>query len=316
MRVSVLGAGAIGCALGAALAPHAEVELVARGAHLAALREKGLTLDGRTLRLAASDRVTPGADLVIAAVKTQDLEAALAASRDAIGPAPVMTIQNGLAAEGLAALHVPEVVGCVTALDAEFLEPGVVTVGRVGGLVLSGRPDLAALFAKAGIPARVTRSFAGARWTKLLVNLNNTILAATGLTAQEAYARADLPRLSVRVVKEGLAVARAEGVRLEAIPWANPRQVAMLTRLPEPLAARLLAARVLRDAGAIPLRGSTQQSLMRGRGVEVAYLNGEIVRRGARHGIATPANDALVAAVEKVAASGQLIPPASLAALA
>ncbi len=311
----MLGAGAVGCALGAGLARVAEVRLVARGDHLAALQRDGLLLDGRRVRLPAAERLEPGANLVIAAVKTQDLDGALAASRGALGQARVLTIQNGLAAEGIAARHVPaeRVVGCVTALDAEMLEPGVVTVGRVGGLVLSGAPDVAALLSQAGFPTRVSANFAGARWTKLLVNLNNALLAATGLTAQEAYARRDLPRLSVRLVREGLAVARAEGVRLERIPWADPRQVALLARLPEEWAARLLAARVRRDAGSVPLRGSTQQSLLRGRSVEVAWLNGEVVARGRRLGVPTPANEAMVAAVERVAASGEPVPPAALA---
>lgn len=316
MRIAILGAGAIGCALGAALAPHAQVELIARGAHLAALQRDGLHLDGRTLRLPASDRLRAGADVVVAAVKTQDLDAALRDAAPALGEARVVTLQNGLAAEDIAGRHAKRVVGCVCALDAEFLQPGVVTIGRVGGLVLSECEDLAALLSRAGIPTGVASNFVGARWTKLLVNLNNALLAATGLTAQEAYARRDLPRLSIRVVREGLAVARAEGVRLAPIPWADPRQVAFAARLPETLAARLVAARVRRDAGDVPLRGSTQQSLLRSRSVETPFLNGEVVRRGARHGIATPANEALLAAVEEVAASGKPIAPERLAARA
>jgi 2-dehydropantoate 2-reductase len=244
--------------------------------------------------------------------------------------AKVVTIQNGLAAESVAGRYAKDVVGCVTAIDAELLDDGVVQVGRVGGLVLgrhrftesSKSPvadatvrDLARLFDASGIPARATDNLEGARWTKLLVNLNNALLAATGLTAQDAFARRDIPRLAVRVVREGLAVARAEGVALERIPWADPRQVALVARLPEALGARLLAKRVLRDAGSVPLRGSTLQSILRGRTTEVDFLNGEIVRRGAAHGIPTPVNVGLLEAVERVSRDGAFVDPAHLARL-
>lgn len=316
MRVAVVGAGAIGCTLGAALAPRHEVELVARGEHLRALRERGLVLDGKALKIPAVDVPLPRADLAILAVKTQDVEAAAPSAKDA---ARVLCIQNGLAAEGLAAKHVKgDVLGAVTAIDAEFLEPGVVTVGRVGGLVIGGRgaEEIARVFAESGIPARATANLAGARWMKLLVNLNNAILAATGTTTQDAFRDARLARLGVRAMREGLAVAKAEGVRLEAIPWASPTLAAGLAGVPEALATRLLMMRARRLAGDVPLRGSTQQSLLRGKPTEVRWLNGEVTRRGRARGIPTPTNDALVAAVERVETSGEFLVPAQLLAMA
>lgn len=316
----MLGAGAIGCTLGGLLQLRgaAEVAFVARGAQLDALRRRGLRLElpagPQHLAVRAAERLEGGADVVLAATKTQDLAAALRANAAAIGGATVVTAQNGLAAEALAAGHVPaaQVVGCICLLDACFLEPGVITVGALGGLVL-GRAEgpvdarvrvAATLFQAAGVAATSTDRFRGARWTKLLVNLNNALPAATGRTVQDLYADPRGPLLAARSLHEGLAVARAEGVRLEPLPWASPALLHALGVLPPRLAGAVMARRVRQLFARAPLYGSTLQSLKRGKPTEIDHLNGEVVARGLAHGVPTPVNAALLAAVKAVEAGG------------
>lgn len=254
-----MGAGAVGATLGGLLALRAgaDVALVARGAHLEALRARGLRLEGvgepSTLRLRAAARLEEAPDVLILATKLHDLDAAAAAAAPVAGEATVPTVQNGLQAEAIASRRfgAERVVGAAVALDALHLEPGRVRAGSIGGLVL-GRPGgaagpraegLAALLASAGIPARTTANFAGARWMKLLVNLNNALPAVTGMSVQELYAHEGPPRVMARLLREGLLVARAEGVRLEPLPWASPRLVRLAAAVPEALGGALLARR-------------------------------------------------------------------------
>jgi 2-dehydropantoate 2-reductase len=198
--------------------------------------------------------------------------------------------------------------GCVCVLDVTFLDPGRVTLGPVGGLVL-GRPrgladaavrDAAAMFQRGGMPAEATDDLAGARWTKLLVNLNNALPAATGRSIQALYEHPGVPAFVASVMREGVAVAKAEGARLAPIPWTSPALLRSLAILPPAVAGAVLRRRVRALFAGAPLWGSTLQSVRRGRPTEVDYLNGEVVRRGRARGVSTPRNAALVEAVHAV----------------
>jgi 2-dehydropantoate 2-reductase len=75
--------------------------------------------------------------------------------------------------------------------------------------------------------------------------------------------------------------------------------------MPEAIAVKLFARRVEMVLGKTPAYGSTWQSMQRGRSLETEWLNGEIVRRGAKHRVATPVN---ARAVELAAKGAQLSP--------
>src|SRR4051812_10815470 len=101
MRIGVVGAGAIGGAIAALLTRGGhEVEVTARGAHLAAIREGGIRLTGGwgdyVARVEANEVLTRGAELVIVATKAQDAEAAIRANIRLLRGVPVVVVQNGL----------------------------------------------------------------------------------------------------------------------------------------------------------------------------------------------------------------------------
>lgn len=146
MRVAVVGAGAVGCTLGGSLAARGGADLlfVARAENLRALREHGLAPEGplglgrEPLHLRAEPRLEERPHVLVLATKTHDLEAAAAGAARVARGAAVLAVQNGLAAEAIAARHFPagSVVGCVCALEAELAAPGRVAVGELGGFVL------------------------------------------------------------------------------------------------------------------------------------------------------------------------------------
>lgn len=299
-NVLVVGSGAIGGLLAALLAEKGHtVEARGRGRTVARMRvEGGGYGPDRAVALGALPAgATP--DLVLVAVKTQDLEGALREHADAMGGAPVVALQNGLAQDDLVAAAVgpARAVAAVVALDAEYLGGDTVRCARKGTLLI-GAPDpvgaapamRAREILRDAVSVDEAGNVRGARWTKLLVNLQNVVPALTGLSYQEVAKHPDLARAVVRMVREAREVSDAEGVTLAPLPWTNPMLLRALSRLPEAVALPLYAKRVEKVLGKTPAYGSTWQSMQRGQSLETEWLNGEVVRRGQARGIATPVN--------------------------
>jgi len=302
-RYVVLGAGAIGCAVGARLAQAGrDVVLVARGAHLDALRAHGLTLltpDG-PVHADVPAVGGPGGlarrpdDVVLLCVKSQDTLPALGVWADWIGDAPLFCLQNGVANEPAALRFVPTVHGACVYLAATFTEPGTVAqfmAPRTGVLSLGRYPDgsdqvdaaVSANLTAARFAAPVVGDVMRSKYGKLLRNLANGVDALCG--------GAGVTDLSAAVESEGRAVLTAAGV-----PFVSTE---------EDDAARGDLVDV-RDVPGVARGGSSSwQSLARGTGsIEADWLNGEIVALGRRHGVATPVNAAVQTLARRAARDG------------
>ena len=313
-QIAIIGAGAIGSALGALLCRAGQdVTLIGRHDHVRAIQRDGLHVDGAlgsfTVAIASAEALDFRPELAFLAVKTQDVQATVQANRSWLSTIPVVTLQNGVRSDTLAASVLPpgQLISVVINFSAAYLRPGAVTVTYPGALVV-GRPfslpdaqldDVAAIL-RAVVPTTVSYNIHGAHWLQLIGSLNNAFPALTNLTLQEIYADAYLRRLAVRVMREGLRVVRRAGIRLASIPHFR-----LLGWLPVSLAARFMAARVRRLSNDWPLFGSTLQSVRRGRPTEIDYLNGEIVRLGQQLGLATPLNATLLDLVRQVEQTGQ-----------
>ncbi|MFI8232763.1 ketopantoate reductase family protein [Streptomyces sp. NPDC085900] len=304
MRYIIIGAGAVGGAIGGRLAGAGhEVVVVARGAHLAALRESGLRLtvpDGRhTYRLPAVEG--PGElgelradDVLVLAVKTQDTVAAL---RD-WGPAPVdgggtaaerlplLCAQNGVEGQRLALRVFRHVYGVCVWLPATFVEPGRVSAAGapLTGILHLGRYPhgtdetarrIAADLEKTRfLEAPVVPDVSRWQYAKLLSNLANALEAVTSTAGDEAG------ELYRRVRAEGEAVLDAAGIAYASAEEQRETRGHKVDLVPLDGAPR---------GG-----GSSWQSLSRGTGsIEANYLNGEIALLGRLHGVPTPLNDLL-----------------------
>ncbi|GAA3486244.1 ketopantoate reductase family protein [Streptomyces cremeus] len=305
MRYVIIGAGAIGGVVGGRLAEAGhEVVLVARGAHLEALRAKGLRLTtpegARTLRLpsaAGPDDVELRADdVLVLAVKTQDSVAALDAwsGRPVEGGGtagellPLVCAQNGVENERLALRRFRRVYAMCVYLPATFVEAGAVSAAGepVSGILHLGRcpggvDDTARRIgddlAKARFLAPVVPDVMRWKYGKLLSNLANALGAVSGPEASASPAGRDLVG---RAVAEGRAALAAAGIAV-----ASPEEQA------EARDGRIAMAEL---DGEEPNAGSSWQSLVRGTGsIEADYLNGEISLLGRLHGVPTPVNDLL-----------------------
>ncbi|WP_214403015.1 ketopantoate reductase family protein [Pseudonocardia lacus] len=307
MRYVVIGAGAIGGVVAARLHEAGrDVLAVARGAHLAAIREHGLLLDepdgSRTVRLAVAGAVREvdwrPDDVVLLCTKTQDSEALLDELRAAAPDVAVACVQNGVANERMAAQRFERVQGVYVMVPAEHLEPGrvigfsapvagVLDVGRypAGADELSTRiaDDLTA----AGYSSRAVAAIMPWKYSKLLVNLGNAADAACGSDDP------DLRELNERAHAEGERCLAAAGIAFTSRADVRERRTGNVS---------------VRPAGGRDRPGgsSTWQSLHRGSGsVEAEHLNGEIVALGRAHGVPTPVNEVLLRTVTAMARDGE-----------
>lgn len=322
MRVTILGAGAIGSAVGALLARAGqEVVLVGREDHVARIRRDGLTVDGClgsfTVHMPADTRLEDHPELTLLTVKSQDLDGILETYRDALMGTPIVTMQNGIRSEGIARTRLPDspVVGCVVTMTANYLEPGHVTLVQRGDLVVGRSPDgpptalvreVARILGQA-VPTTITDNLSGVRWTKVLVNLNNAVPAMVNEPLDQIAEDPYLIRLALGLMREGVRTVRRAGIRLADLPGFRLRTLRLVTALPVGMAARSYTRRVRSLGAGEPVLGSTLQSLRRGRRTEIDFLNGEVVALGREIGEPTPLNAKVVELVHQVEATGAFL---------
>ncbi len=312
-RIAVIGAGAVGCTIGALLRRAGQdVTLIGRPEQLAAICSGGLHIDGAlgrfSVQVPVAEKLDFHSDLALLAVKTQDVVPAVKASLSFLTDVPLVTLQNGLRSDDLVAGVLPrhQIVSAVVSTIATYLTPGHVTIISPGSLVI-GHPFAVAEILSHAIPTRVSANIRGAHWLKLLVNVNNALPAITNFSVQEVYADPYLSQLVIRLLQEGLAVVQRAGIRLESLPDVSVVLMRLLGKLPVKIAARLASAKVRRTASTAPVLGSTLQSLRRHRLTEIDYLNGEIVRLGTEVEVPTPLNAIMVEMVHRVEKQGRFL---------
>ncbi len=302
MNICIVGAGALGCAIGAALSEAgSRVWLINRSpAQVEAMNHGGLhvvTPDGERrvpVHAATSCAGLPQADLVIVLVKSFDTEAAILGAAPVIGPdTAVLSLQNGLGHEDILAATVgrERVLAGKTYLGGVMLAPGRIISGTVGKQTFIGELDgaitprvsaIAAEFDRAGLATTISDNILGTMWDKLLVNVATSALSGiTRLSYGDLYEVHEVRETALAAVAEALAVARAAGVRLS---FTEPEQ------------AWDRAAEGLPRA----FKASMLQSLEKGSVTEVDFIHGAVVRGGRRHGIPTPVNATLVACIKGI----------------
>jgi 2-dehydropantoate 2-reductase len=300
MRLVILGAGAIGGVVGALLArAKREVVLLARGAHLAAIRADGLRVEAPDETFVVHPPVAEHVsewradDVVLLAVKTQDAASAL---RQLAAPVhvPIVCLTNGVEAERIALRHARDVYGACVMLPATYLSPGLVQMWAtpVPGLIDLGRyPDglgdsaheIAGELLVAGVACEVRSNIMRWKRGKLLSNLANGAEALCGPAARSS-------ELAERARSEARACFAAAGLSCTTDAEDAARRAGFESK---PI------------AGKPRLGGSTWQSLARGAAtLETDYLNGEIAMLGRLHGVATPVNEALQRLASEAARAG------------
>lgn len=312
MKITIYGAGAIGGHLAIRLhRAGADVSVIARGAHLAAIRDKGLTVravDGEHhARLTATDNPAElgPQDAVFVTVKAPALPQVAAAIGPLLGAdTPVAFVMNGIpwwyfigmtgphAGKSLpridpddrlrAVLGERRVLGGVVYSASEVTEPGVIEVEQPKSRFILGEPDntlsnrvgeLAGLITKGGISGEATPAIRTEIWNKLISNLaGGTLAVLTGCAPKTNYTEDAVRAASLRMMQEAEQIARAMG----AEPTSNHE------------------ARV-KSQSSMDHKPSILQDLELGRRMEVDQMFDAPVTLARMAGVETPTLDLMVA---------------------
>jgi 2-dehydropantoate 2-reductase len=305
MRIAVCGAGGVGGYFGGRLAQAgADVHLIARGAHLEALRTHGLRVhsvkgDFAVQVPATDDPADIGpCDYVLFCVKAFDTELAAARLGPLLGDATaVVSLQNGVDNEEKLARSVgpDHVMGGAAFIFSGIAEPGVIvhtggptsiTFGELDGQVTERAQRLLACCQQAGFAAELSESIRTVLWAKLAF-----ICAQAGMTAAVRLPIGEIRTVAAawtafqRLVAEVAAVAEADGT---PVPLAAQERALTMAQSVEP--------------GSF---SSLHDDLVAGRGMELDALHGFVVRRAAEHGVPVPMSEAIYAILEPWAIRNQ-----------
>lgn len=312
MKVCIFGVGAVGGHIATRLlnANADEISLVARGAMLKAIRERGLTLrsNGKEELHAKPKIVTddpstlPPQDLVLVTVKAPALSAAAPAIGKLLAPGgAAIFLLNGIpwwwrhgvaGAGGTLPLLDPDgalwrevkaerTLGCVVLSPNDMVEPGLI-VHTGGNHLMLGEPDNSAsprlkaaieMFTRGGMEARLSTDLRRDVWQKLCLNASgNTVTALTRSDLAQVGADEGLCTVSINVMKETLAVAAAQGwdLRSETDVEAAARR------------------------GRVGQRTSMMQDALAGRPMECEALMGQTQAFARELGVPTPTIDLIL----------------------
>ena len=295
MKIAMMGSGGVGGFFGGRLAKAGcDVTFIARGAHLAALREQGLMLENEPQgnihvpQVKATDdpaQVGP-VDLVILSVKLWDTEAAAKQVAPMVGPdTAVLSLQNGVIKDEIMRRVFGDkaVMGGVCYVATHISKPGTIhqtgtmqriVVGEYDGRVSNRVQDLHEALVQSGVTAELSTDVRRSIWEKyvFLVGLSATTTSmrrTLGPVRSNPQTRAFLQDLMAEVV----AVGRAHGVALTD-EFAGSR-MAFADSLPADMTS------------------SMHHDLEKGNRLEVDWLSGGVVKLGREKGVPTPCNRAV-----------------------
>ena len=294
MKIVMMGSGGVGGLIGARLAQAGcEVSFVARGAHLAAMREHGLLLESsvgnvhlRNVRATDDPAKLGPADLVIFGVKLWDTEAAARAIKPLIGPdTGVISLQNGVTKDDILRpiVGAKALMGGVAYMGTAISRPGVIQhTGTMQRIVFgeydgrrSKRAETLLEFAqKSGLDAKISDDIRRTLWEKFAFLVGMAAVTATIRQSIGPIRSHPLTRqFYLDAMREAAAVGRAHGVKLPE-DFADER-MAFVDTLPATMTASL------------------HHDLERGNPLEVQWLSGAVVDLGAAVGVPTPVHRAV-----------------------
>lgn len=290
LKICVIGPGAIGGAVAACLkAKRRDVFVVGRSEQARAINMNGLRVEGVKgnilVALKAKEKLEEKVDLIILAVKTQDIKEVIDKNRIFFQGTPILTAQNGVRADKILSMALGEknIISSIVMFGATYLKPGLITYNFDGSWII-GRPfgpndDKVKEIADELSPAFnmvISEDITAMKWTKLFVNLNNCVPALLGKSMQETFINLDMSKLSILLLKEAFNVVDKAGVKLINLPDFDLEKFRGLMQMPPEEAAKIFSS-IMVNLSKEPLYGSILQSIKRGRLSEIDYINGEIV---------------------------------------
>lgn len=296
MRIAIMGAGGVGGYFGARLAKAGEdVVFIARGAHLQAMRERGLSVrsvfgDFSLPKVAATDNPAEAGvvDLVLVCVKAYDTDVAAQAIRPMVGETTaIISLQNGVdsADRLIAALGPGPVLGGLCTISSAVAAPGLIEqvsqfariiFGELDGRITPRAERILAAFQQAGIDTVLSTAIQKDIWTKFLfIATHGSMTAATRSPIGLIRETPATWEMYVDAMREIDAVARAKGIDLG--PDAVEKQLDFAKGM------------------APEMKSSMLVDVERGNPLEVETFSGAVIRFGRELNVPTPVHRCLYA---------------------
>lgn len=335
-RIAVVGVGALGGYVGGWLAHlgHDVTLIDMWPEHIEAIRARGLELDGVTpeekitVTRAKTMHITelqslakgPPVDIAFVAVKSYDTGWATMMIQPYLASGGfVVSLQNCMNEERIASIvgwgKTLGVIASVISVDLH--EPGrirrtaekggsqhtVFRVGEVHGVETGRVRELVSMFSAID-SSKATTNLWGERWSKLCMNgMRNGVSASTGLTGRDCDANPAVRRFAIQLGGEAVRVGQALGYSIVNMGKIVPERLALAAEgnadaLVE--IENILVARTASNPRAGIQRPSMAQDMRKGRRTEIQYINGFIAEKGKLVGVATPANEKLMAIMTRV----------------
>lgn len=290
MKIAIIGAGGVGGYFGGKLAKAGyDVTFLARGEHLLAIQQKGLTVksiigDFTIAQVNATDRIdTVGfADLVILGVKAWQVsdiskELLTITKKDTI----VLPLQNGvMAAEELKEnIKKENIVGGLCRIISKIESPGVINHFGVEPSILFGELDnevteridhIKVMFDNAGISSAISEDITADLWRKFIGICVSGLLAITKTTYGELRELKETRQLIIELLNEVYLLSQKIGINIE--PGFVGKTISAIDSFP------------------YESTSSLTRDVWEGRPSEIEYQNGTVVKLGERYGVDTPVN--------------------------
>ncbi len=321
LRIVMVGAGGIGCYYGARLLQNGhQVKLVARGDHLQALKETGLTLkhpefsfhqfvDACALSELTERYSSGDFDLIILCVKataTQEVAYELKRWFQACHKKiPVLSLQNGIDNEFLLAESLGEeniIGGLAVRIGGHILSPGIVEATGIAEVIMGAWPNqqspafslyreqlhhFAQAFNAAGIPTRLVDDIQRELWRKLVINNGvNPLSALTRLDTQTMSHHPQFGKIVAGLMIEAAQVAQADGVMLTEQDAEEMYQL-------------------IKDFD--PIKTSMLVDMEKGRTLELDEISGAVLQRAEKLGVNLPYTQTVYALLKH-----KITPPSSV----
>ncbi len=316
-KIAIIGSGAIGCVMGGYLAQAGdEIILVGRKDQALSINKKGLTIEGvrgkAKISVKAVEKLEDAVDLIVLAVKTQDVMSALEQHGLHQLQCPVVTIQNGVRADKMVSRRIDQkrIISSIVMFGSTYLNPGEVVHNFEGDLILGNYlggidkqvKEIARIMERV-FSVVVSENIMGMKWLKLFVNLSNCLPALIGKSMQESFTDLEMCAIGIALLREGLQlIDRTEEVTLNSLPTYPEERLRGLVTMPVKESAKIFS-QIMTNLSKEPLYGSILQSIRRGKPSEIDYINGAFVSLAGEDGGSAPLNKKVVEMVHQVETS-------------
>ena len=331
LKFGILGAGSIGCYIGANLQngghdvvfagrDKLRMEIKEYGFTITDLETKNFRLPPETIRYSATPEILNHCDVILVTVKSQGTKEAITTIKNIIRPdAVLVSFQNGVSNAGSIREILPDrtVLAGMVPYNVVQIGNGKFHSGTSGDLVIEKRLGVSENIVQAlidsGLAAKEHPDLPGILWGKLILNLNNAINALAGVPLKEELSNVAYRKILAETQREALRLLKRAGIKPRRSGKMIPQIAPFVLGLSDFLFFRIASTMIQIDPLA---RSSMWEDLNKGRETEIDYINGEIISLAKSLNAQAPINSKIVELIKVVEKSRSGSPGLSAARLA